>query len=354
MGKIFFPSEIRSSSNSLTKIQQNFSAFFLYLKNVLQKNKIKIVIMLSTTILQGNQLLIPGNFSMQNTFSSHLHLDRIEIRGLRINMIIGVLEQEKNTPQPIEFDITIFTDLSKACESDCLTDTIDYGQICVLIEQLAHTHHDSLLEKFAHRVSELILLQPKVDSVEISIKKLHPPVESKLNNCGVSLLRRRFSPPHSSTQHQVIVALGSNLGDRSAYLRYALDRLGIVLAQSQIFETKPVGGPLGQGLFLNMTAIIQTALDPYAFHRKCLEIETHAHRKRDVHWGERTLDIDILFYDDLCINDPLLTIPHPRINERGFVLAPLAEIAPEKLPPLWKTSIDLSEIQPLGMLNALI
>lgn len=290
---------------------------------------------------------------MLDSLSLHRTLDRIEIKGLRIDMIIGVLEEEKQTPQPIELDISLFADLSKACKSDHLTDTIDYGRICTLVQGLAHQHQDALLEKFADRVASSILHEPNISEVEVSVKKLKPPIASPLNFCSVTLFRSRSNHDPLPGQHTVLVALGSNLGDRAAHLRYALRQLETVTSQSQVFQTKPVGGPSGQEMFYNMVAAVQTSLDPYALLRKCHEIEAGAHRKREVHWGARTLDVDILFYDGICIKDPILTIPHPRIYERGFVLAPLSEVAPERLPPDWKHSLHSSEITPIGPLDDL-
>ena len=115
--------------------------------------------------------------------------------------------------------------------------------------------------------------------------------------------------PRSS--HRAIVALGSNLGDREGYLRFALGELGGVVAQSQVFETDPVGGPDEQGAYLNMVVAVDTPLDPFAFLRRCQRIEAGALRQRIVHWGPRTLDVDVLFYDDVTMSSPELTIPHP-------------------------------------------
>ena len=108
---------------------------------------------------------------------------------------------------------------------------------------------------------------------------------------------------------------------------------------SQVYETEPVGGPDAQGPYLNMVVRIETALDPFALLRRCRRIEQAALRQRVVHWGPRTLDVDVLFFDDVRISSEELTIPHPRIGERRFVLTPLAEIAPELCPPDWDDTL---------------
>jgi 2-amino-4-hydroxy-6-hydroxymethyldihydropteridine diphosphokinase len=145
----------------------------------------------------------------------------------------------------------------------------------------------------------------------------------------------------------VYIALGSNLGDRRAYLDRALQALrekrGIaVIRVSAYYETAPVGGPPGQGDFLNAAAELQTELGPEDLLRTLLEIEQGLGRVRDVRHGPRTIDLDLLLYGDLVRGGPELTLPHPRLHERQFVLQPLAEIAPNvKHPTIGKTIREL-------------
>jgi 2-amino-4-hydroxy-6-hydroxymethyldihydropteridine diphosphokinase len=150
--------------------------------------------------------------------------------------------------------------------------------------------------------------------------------------------------------HRALLALGSNLGDREAFLRAAVDALPVV-AESQVFETDPVGGPDGQGAYLNMVVAVDTTLDPHELLRWCQETERQAGRERVEHWGPRTLDIDILFYDDVQLDDPGLSIPHPRLAERRFVLAPLHEVAPERCPAGWETTLPPLGVHPRGPLR---
>lgn len=151
--------------------------------------------------------------------------------------------------------------------------------------------------------------------------------------------------------HTAVLAIGSNLGDREYYLRLAVNELGGVVAMSQIFETEPIGGPDDQGAYLNMVVKMETLLDPHELMHHCQRIEEDALRQRVVYWGPRTLDIDILFYDDLSLVSETLTIPHPRTFERRFVLAPLSEIAPELCPAGWETDLPPSAIVPRGPLR---
>lgn len=132
----------------------------------------------------------------------------------------------------------------------------------------------------------------------------------------------------------VYLGLGSNLGDRAAHLaaaRRALAHLPdtSLLRNASLYETPPVGGPAGQGLFLNSVSAAETSLEPRELLREIHGIERAAGRLREnetVRWGARPLDIDILFWDDAVLEEEHLTIPHPRAAERLFVLLPMAEL----------------------------
>ncbi len=138
------------------------------------------------------------------------------------------------------------------------------------------------------------------------------------------------------------IALGANLGDRAASLRAALERmeaLGVVEAVSPFLDTEPVGYT-AQPRFLNAVARLRTSLSPEALLRELLAIEAALGRVREVHWGPRTLDLDLLLYDDLVRDEPTLTVPHPRLHERRFVLAPLAALAPDLIHPTLNRSVS--------------
>jgi 2-amino-4-hydroxy-6-hydroxymethyldihydropteridine diphosphokinase len=132
------------------------------------------------------------------------------------------------------------------------------------------------------------------------------------------------------------LGLGSNLGDRWGHLRRAVDQLRAgtrapVTAVSQVYETSPMGGPDGQDPYLNV--VVELALapeaDPYRLLEECRRLEAAAGRVRAARWGPRTLDADVLWIDGVVLDDPELTVPHPRWRERRFVLVPLAELAPD-------------------------
>jgi 2-amino-4-hydroxy-6-hydroxymethyldihydropteridine diphosphokinase len=133
------------------------------------------------------------------------------------------------------------------------------------------------------------------------------------------------------------LGLGANLGDRLSALQHAIDLLaaepGIsVRRTSRVWETDPVGGPQ-QPDFLNVVAEIETTLEPLDLLRVVNRVEAALGRTRDVRWGPRTIDIDILLIDDLTIDDDRLTVPHPRMHQRAFVVMPLLELLPDPVLP---------------------
>ena len=129
------------------------------------------------------------------------------------------------------------------------------------------------------------------------------------------------------------LGLGSNLGDREAHLRSAIAALDEVVAVSGAYESEPLGGPGGQGAYLNAVVALETGRSPRALLEECRRLEARAGRERTQRWGPRTLDVDVLLVGDLVVVEDDLVVPHPRLWTRRFVLAPLAEVAPWLVPP---------------------
>ena len=150
------------------------------------------------------------------------------------------------------------------------------------------------------------------------------------------------------TPATVYLGLGSNLGDRLAVMQAAVAALdnhpeinidfdsGI----ASLYETSPVGGPAAQPAYLNSAVRVSTSLDPTALLGAVLAIEDSLGRVRKERWGERFIDIDLLFYGELVLNDRRLTLPHPRLHQRRFVLEPLGEIAPNLIHPVLQVTIE--------------
>jgi 2-amino-4-hydroxy-6-hydroxymethyldihydropteridine diphosphokinase len=137
----------------------------------------------------------------------------------------------------------------------------------------------------------------------------------------------------ASPPWRAFIGLGSNLGDRRALLRQAIRGFeaggGDVVGVSPLYETEPVGGPDGQGPYLNVVVELATSDNPRALLERCRAAETAAGRVRTVRWGPRTLDADVLWVEGWQVEDEDLVVPHPRLWERRFVVQPLADLAPD-------------------------
>lgn len=144
---------------------------------------------------------------------------------------------------------------------------------------------------------------------------------------------------------KVVLGIGGNKGDRASYLSQAVEALSkqvTFISCSQVYESEAWGGVAQNGNFLNQVLLVQTNLDPLALLQVTQKIEIELGRTREQHWGDRTIDIDILYFGELVSSDPQLILPHPYISERRFVLQPLAEILPSKKHPVsGKTSVEL-------------
>lgn len=149
---------------------------------------------------------------------------------------------------------------------------------------------------------------------------------------------------------RALLGLGSNMGDSWALLRDAVASLDGVTAVSPVYRTAPMGGPDGQDAYLNIVVAIETELSPRELLGVCHRLESAADRVRIVRWGPRTLDVDIEWIDGVEMDEPDLQIPHPRMRERQFVMAPLADIAPDVAGPDWQLLAE-GHIECIGPLH---
>ncbi len=152
---------------------------------------------------------------------------------------------------------------------------------------------------------------------------------------------------------RAFLGLGSNLGDRVALLSQAVDALDGVVAVSPVYETEPMGGPDEQGSFLNMVVELDTDLAPHDLLAVCRRLESAANRVREERWGPRTLDVDVLWIDGITLDDHELTIPHPRMWNRRFVMVPLIDLAPEFAAEGWQQRAA-GTVAPAGTLAELV
>lgn len=151
---------------------------------------------------------------------------------------------------------------------------------------------------------------------------------------------------------RAFLGLGSNLGDRHRYLQDAVDGLADLVAVSRLYESAPVGGP-EQGAYLNIVVQLDTRQLPHELLETCHRLERAAGRERVVRWGPRTLDVDILWIDGVRVDSPELTIPHPRMHERNFVMDPLFDLDPGFEHPRYNADEAYGNVTAIGTLISL-
>lgn len=272
--------------------------------------------------------------------------DRIRIRGLEVFANHGVYEEETKLGQKFLVDVSLHLDTRKAGFSDDIHDSVDYGSVCHFITKYMKEHTFRLLEAVAEQLAgELLLQLPQVGRVDLEIRKPWAPIGLPLTEVAVSVSRG---------WHTVYLSVGSNLGDRAGYLRFAYDRLSSIpyirdVRISSLYETAPYG-VTEQPPFLNAAVSLGTLYTPCELLDLLHAVEAEAGRERKVHWGPRTLDLDVLFYDDCVLEQKDLVVPHPDMANRMFVLEPLAELCPGKVHPvLGKTVLQMrQELQRTG------
>ena len=264
-----------------------------------------------------------------------MYNDRINIKNLEIFANHGVFPEENALGQKFVVSAVLFTELRRAGLSDELADSLDYGGICRLIKSFVQRHTFKLIETIAERLAEELLCEcPALEKVRLEIKKPWAPVSEHLETVSVEIERGR---------HTAYIALGSNMGNKEGHLRFAVSELEKVrgcrvLRLSEFVGTAPYGYEQ-QGDFLNGCLKLETLMGPEELLELLQEIEQKAGRERSIKWGPRTLDLDIIFYDDLVLSDDTLRIPHVDMHKRDFVLIPLNEIAPNKLHPVYKKTV---------------
>ncbi len=149
---------------------------------------------------------------------------------------------------------------------------------------------------------------------------------------------------------RALLALGSNLGDRAGHLRAAVASMPDLAEVSSVYETDPVGGPDDQRPYLNLVVRLETQRSSRELLELCHALEAAASRVRQERWGPRTLDVDLLWVDGETVAEPDLAVPHPRMFERAFVLAPLSHVAPDLAPPGWEARFPVPGVHRIGEL----
>ena len=271
-------------------------------------------------------------------------MDRITIQNLEIFANHGVFQEETRLGQKFLISAELFLDLHYAGQTDNMQDSVHYGEVCHFITNYLEEHTFQLIEAAAENLArELLLQQPLIKCVMVEIKKPWAPIGLPIETVSVRIERE---------WHEVFLSVGANLGDKEATIHDAVNALfkttlsnheGVIrcVTLSNLRETKAYG-KTDQPDFLNGAIRFETILSPQELLERLHEIEAAAGRERKERWGARTLDLDILFYDDLIMNEADLIIPHIDMKNRLFVLEPLMELCPGKVHPVYnKTVADL-------------
>ena len=259
-----------------------------------------------------------------------MRMDHITIDNLEVFANHGVFEEEANLGQKFLVSVKMFFDASEAGRTDDLAKSVNYADVCTDITEWMKTNRCRLIETVAERLAQRLLKNlPIVRGVEVTVKKPWAPIGLPLE-CVSITIRRGW--------HTVYLSVGSNMGDREAHIRAGIDMLKSnedirLIRVSKLIETEPYGG-VEQGDFLNGAVKLETLLTPEQLLKTLHEAENAEGRERSVHWGPRTLDMDILLYDDIVIEEEDLVIPHCDMANRDFVLRPLKEIAPNAVHPV--------------------
>lgn len=269
--------------------------------------------------------------------------DQIKITDLEVFANHGVFPEENKLGQKFLVSAVLYTDTRKAGKTDDLTASIHYGEVSAFITKYMKEHTYQLLERVAETLAEEMLKSISgLCKIDLEIKKPWAPVGLPLKTVSVKISRE---------WHTTYIALGSNIGDSETYLNEAVEKIGqiptcTVEKVSSYLVTEPYG-VTDQPDFLNACLKLRTLLYPEELLKELNRIEKEAGRERIIHWGPRTLDLDILLYDDIILEEDDLCIPHVEMHKRSFVLEPLAEIAPYKRHPVYGKTVRemLEEIQ---------
>ncbi len=256
--------------------------------------------------------------------------DRIVLQGVSARGTHGVLDFEKRDGQTFLVDVTMVCDLERAGRTDALSATVNYAEVADdVVARITGPSFD-LIERLAEVIADEVLRHDLVESVEVVVHKPEAPVGHPFTDVQVRLERANAA--------HVAIALGSNLGDRGQTLGAAVQALrglsGLtVTSVSAIVETDPVGGP-EQPPYLNAVAVGRASLAADELLAALHAIEAEHGRTREIRWGARTLDLDLIQYGtpggsrEVVSDADELTLPHPRAHERAFVLVPWTDADP--------------------------
>lgn len=267
-------------------------------------------------------------------------MDQIQITGLEIYAYHGVYPEETRLGQRFRMDAVLRLSTRGAGRTDDLAKSVNYGEVSHFMVKFLKEHTYKLIEAAVEELAHALLLEyGLLRSVTLTLHKPEAPIGLPIADVAVRIDRG---------WHKAYLSFGSNMGDKRGYIDRAIRelrelpdcRVGQV---SEVIETEPYG-MVEQDKFLNGCLELETLLSPEELLEQLHGIEAHAGRNREVHWGPRTLDLDILLYDDVVQAAEELTIPHRDMHNRMFVLEPLSGIAPYvQHPVLHRSVLELRE-----------
>lgn len=261
-------------------------------------------------------------------------MDQLRIKDLEVYAYHGVFAAEKELGQRFVLDVLLDYDMTRAAKTADLSASIHYGELAQQLAKWCLESKEDLIETLAYQlVDKIFQTYDLVERVSLEVKKPWAPVPLPLDTCSVKLERQK---------RHAFIGLGSNQGDKAVHLDTALEKIAeqpIKLLQvSSRIETAPWGG-VEQDTFLNQVAEVETWLTPQELLQTLLHIETEMGRVRDIKWGPRVIDLDILYLGQEMIYSQNLIVPHPYVAERSFVLESLVEIAPHFVDPVRRQSL---------------
>ena len=262
-------------------------------------------------------------------------MDRIVARDLVVFANHGVFPEEKTLGQKFLIDIDLGLDCQEAAIKEDLTKSVHYGDLAHGVKKVFTDKSHDLIESASEEVAQYILrTYPLVNEVRLRVKKPWAPVGLDLDTVYIEIKRKR---------HRALLSLGSNMGDKKSNLDKAIslieDDYTKIKKKSSYYETK-AWGKEDQDDFLNAGIEIMTTYTPHTLLDHLQKIENTMGRVRKEARGPRNIDIDIILIDDLVINTQRLSLPHPYMRERAFVLEPLNEIAPKFIDPISHKTIE--------------
>ena len=273
-------------------------------------------------------------------------MDEIIIENLKVFAYHGVYQEENEKGQNFYVNAVLYTDTGKAGREDNREMTTSYGDVCQFIHQFVGENLFKLIETLAERTAEAVLSHfPLLEGITLEIRKPEAPIDLEFESVSVKITRM---------WHNVCLATGSNLGNRPKFIKDAIEAIDLdekckVIKSSELVRSRSYGN-VEQGEFFNGALLIRTLCSPEELLVRLHEIEDASGRQRVKHWGPRTLDLDIIFYDDMILDTDTLQIPHIDMHNRDFVLEPLSQIVPYKIHPVFgKSVIQLyEEVQKTG------